>query len=92
MSSTHILLAKYITYTVFKLPSGITSYEDLDSNPDIKSWGVKYNQLSIEYKNGNTIEIESEFLPDESTDYKYPQNMDVEPIEDYQHFIRNFDD
>ena len=92
MTSTHILLAKYITYTIFKLPKGITCYEDLDTNADIKSWGVKYNTLCIEYINGNTIEIESEFLPDESTDYKYPENMEVEPIEDYQHLIRDFDE
>lgn len=91
MPTTHILLAKYITYTIFKLPEGITSYEDLDSNTHIKSWSVKYNRLCIEYHNRNTIEIESEFLPDESTDYKYPECMEVEPIEDYQHLIRDSD-
>ena len=89
MPTTHVLVAKYNTYTIFKLPIGIESVEELDSNSDIKSWSVKYNRLCIEYHNRNTIEIESEFLPDESTDYKYPECMEVETIEDYNHLIQN---
>lgn len=91
MSSTHILLAKYITYTIFKLPDNIISLDSLNSHPDIKSWGVKYNQLYIEYKDGKTIEIESEFLAEESSDYKYPQNMEVHPIKDYKDCLRELD-
>lgn len=92
MTTSHVLVAKYTTYTIFKLPDGINSIEELNTNPDIKYWEVKYNRLCIEYHNRNTIEIESEFSPDESTDYKFPETMDVEPIENYKYQIVNDSD
>jgi hypothetical protein len=75
-----ILKCKYIFYGMYELPENIHSLKDLDENPEIINWGIKWGTLRIEYKNGDEIKIEPSIPIDETNSYKYPSDKPSEYI------------
>jgi hypothetical protein len=70
--SRKILKATYYTPEVyFKLPDGL----DLEDETIVESYGVKWNILYINYVDGRTDEIETEYFPED--DYKDPDNIEI---------------
>lgn len=68
----------YAPESVFKIPDGL----DLEDESVVKFWGVKYNTLHIHYVDGREEELEPYFDAVDSSDYKYPQETEIEDADD----------
>lgn len=75
MNSPKVLVATYLTRSVFKIPKGV----DLHDNTVVKEYNVRRGMLFIEYTDGRTDEIEEEFYDEE----KYPDETNIEDAEDW---------
>jgi hypothetical protein len=69
-----VVKCKYIFYGIFELPENIHCLKDLDDNPQIESWGIKWGELTINWKDGSSTTIEASIPIDETNDYKYPSD------------------
>jgi hypothetical protein len=67
-----ILKCKYVFYGIYELPENLHSLHDLDDNPEIENWGIKWGILHIYWKNGSQTEIDPSIPIDETNDLKYP--------------------
>ena len=74
-----VLIAKYTSENYFKVPVDI----DLQDKKVIKSYGVKWNVLTISFVDENKEDLEIECYQEGEVDYKYPRNEEVGNIEDY---------
>jgi hypothetical protein len=70
---------------VFKLPDGI----DME---DVEVYDVKWDTLYITMKDGTKHEVEWEFHPSESHDYKYPDGITTMPRAECCAIIDDSDD
>jgi len=68
----------YAPESVFKIPDGL----DLEDKSVVKFWGVKYNTLHICYVDGREEELEPHFNAVDSSDYKHPQETEIEDADD----------
>ena len=68
----------YAPESVFKIPDGL----DLEDESVVKFWGVKYNTLHIHYVDGREEELEPTLNALDSSDYKYPQETEIEDADD----------
>lgn len=75
-----VLKCKYIFYGYYELPKKIKSLDDLNNNPDIESWGIKWNVLHINWKNGEVTKIDSSIPIEETNDCKYPSDKPEEYV------------
>jgi hypothetical protein len=63
--------------SVFKIPDGL----DLEDKTVVKCWYVKFNQLYIEYVNGEEITI-SPIWDGSDYDFKHPMDCEITSAED----------
>ena len=77
--SQQVLIAKYTSENYFKVPVGI----DLEDKKVIKSYGVKWNILTICFVDENKEDLEIECYHEGEVDLKYPRSEEVGVIEDY---------
>jgi hypothetical protein len=71
--SRKILKGTYCTPEIyFKLPDGL----DLEDETIVESYYVKWKRLYINYVDGRTDEIETEYYFPED-DHKYPDNIEI---------------
>jgi len=68
----------YAPESVFKIPDGL----DLEDKSVVKFWGVKYNTLYIHYVDGHEEELEPTLNALDSSDYKHPQETEIEDADD----------
>ena len=70
---TQVLVAKYTSESVFKIPEGVVLTP--------QNHFVKWNILSITLPDGKRLEIEPCY--ESESDYKYPDSTEVQPAEDW---------
>ncbi len=73
-----ILKCKFIFYGIYELPENIHCLADLDNNPEIDNWGIKWGVLHIYWKNGENTEIVPYIPIDETNDCKYPSEQPID--------------
>ena len=66
-----IVSAEYSCGSEFKIPDNV----DLNNKQQVKSWGVKWNTLYIEYVDGIIEDIQPVY--DAEIDYKYPTMEEI---------------
>jgi hypothetical protein len=70
----------HVTYhapeAFFPIPAGL----DLKNDPNVRGYGVKWNTLHIDFKDGTSLEIEAIFEPE--IDLKYPADDEIEDMDD----------
>jgi hypothetical protein len=71
------VIAKFITFTKFKVPKHI----NLEDKSQVKGWCVKWGELHIELVNGEELHIEDDYGLQEN-DFKYPESEEIEERED----------
>lgn len=71
------VIAKFITFTKFKVPKHI----NLEDESQVKSWCVRWGELHIELVNGEELHIEDDYGLQEN-DFKYPESEEIEERED----------
>lgn len=84
----NVVKVHYCVDDVFKVPPHI----DLEDYSQVKSWGVKYNILRINLKDGTTLNIESEWDSPSNFDWKYPEEEDTIVEEDDGQYGLDWDD
>lgn len=76
--SSKIVVASYISETVFKIPKNI----DLENQQQVKDWWIKWNVLHIELVDGTELQIE-QYGGYRYPDYKYPHEKNIENASDW---------
>jgi hypothetical protein len=82
-----ILKCKFIFYGIYKLPENIHCLADLDNNPKIDNWGIKWGELYINWKDGSCTNIEPSIPIDETNDCKYSSDKPEDYIFEDNEFI-----
>ena len=70
-----VFMVKYSTYSFFPIPTGL----DLEDETIVESYGVKWDTLHINLKNGKLLKIQSAFKTE--PDEKYPDDDEGEILE-----------
>jgi hypothetical protein len=73
-----VVVADYTCKGVFKIPDGL----DLEDETVVKFWCVRYCELHIHYVDGREEQINAVYDPTEHTDWKYPDQQEIEDAED----------
>lgn len=78
-SNRQVVVVTYKTFVPFVVPKGI----DLKA-PGVE-YSVKWNQLHITLADGTEIDVEAAY--EAETDYKYPNKVEIEKGEDWEHLL-----
>ena len=63
----------------YKLPDGL----DLEDKTVIKSYGIRWTTLYIEFVDGKTLEIEAANCAEEEMDWKRPKSVEIEDVDEW---------
>tara|TARA_R110000868_G_scaffold250411_3_gene506954 strand:- start:615 stop:1493 length:879 start_codon:yes stop_codon:yes gene_type:complete len=72
-----VVVATYTIQSIFEIPNGL----DLEDKSVVENWGVKWNELIIQFVNGEEKEIDPT-LDAREGDFKRPEDYEIVPAED----------
>lgn len=78
-----VLVAKYIAYNYFVIPPALAKI--IDDKDKVENYYVKWDTLYIQFTNGETREIK--LTKDEDPDYKYPEDIWIENLENHEWLV-----
>jgi hypothetical protein len=72
-----VVVATYTIQSIFEIPNGL----DLEDKSVVENWGVKWNELIIQFVNGEEKEIDPT-LDAREGDFKRPEDYEIVPAKD----------